>query len=209
MWQQGFDSPRGCSNMKIAVIADIHDNFHNLVSALKIIEQKQIKQIIFLGDFINNGIAKVLANSPIPVFAVWGNNDGDKAVLMKTSLEPESNLTISENVYDFLEFDNKKIFATHYPDIAKPMAKSGDYDVVFYGHNHLKNLDKVGKCIVCNPGELSGHKTGQIGFAIYDTKNNKIDFIEINDSVVVKTKEAEEYLKNFDFKSSKSKGHRY
>ncbi len=209
MWQQGFDSPRGYSSMKIAVIADIHDNFHNLVSALKIIEQKQIKQIIFLGDFINNGIAKVLANFRIPVFAVWGNNDGDKFAITRTSLSQGSNLTVSENIYDFLEFDGKKIFATHYPDIAKPMAKSGDYDVVFYAHNHLKNLDKVGDCLICNPGELSGHKTGQIGFAIYDTKSNQIEFVEIKDSVIVKTKEVKEYLKDFDFKSSKSKRHQY
>jgi len=199
--------------MKIAIIADIHDNFHNLVSALKIVEQRQIDQIIFLGDFINNGIATILSKSKIPIFAVWGNNDGDKATLMKTSLQKGSNLTISENVYDFLEFDNKKIFITHYPDIAKSMVKSGDYDVVFYAHNHLKDLDKVDKCIVCNPGELSGHKTGNIGFAIYDTKNDEIEFVEVNDPVIVKTKEAEEYikkhLKSFDFKSTEHKSHQY
>jgi len=195
--------------MKIAIISDIHDNFHNLVSALKIIEERKPEQIIFLGDFINNGIAKILANFKVPVFAVWGNNDGDKAAIKETSLKPGSNLKISENIYDFLEFDGKKIFLTHYPDIAKQMAKSGEYDIVFYGHNHLKNLDKIGDCIVCNPGEICAQKTGQAGFVIYDTKDNEIEFVEIEDSIRAKTEAVKKYLKDFDFKSSKSKGHQY
>jgi len=118
--------------MKIAIIADIHDNFHNLVLTLKIIKEKEVEQIIFLGDFINNGIAGTLAASKIPVFAVFGNNDGDKAAIVKTSLDHKSNLKMSGNTYDFLEFDGKKIFITHHPELAEPMAKSGEYDAVFY-----------------------------------------------------------------------------
>ena len=47
--------------MRVAIISDIHENFHNLIIALKEIEKEECEQIIFLGDFINNGIAKVLA----------------------------------------------------------------------------------------------------------------------------------------------------
>jgi len=73
--------------MKVAIISDIHDNFHNLILVLKKIREDQdIKRIIFLGDFINNGIAKILAGSDIAVHAIWGNNDGDKSILTKTSL---------------------------------------------------------------------------------------------------------------------------
>jgi len=195
--------------MKIAIISDIHDNFHNTVIALKIVEERQLEQIIFLGDFICNGIAKILAGSKVPVFAVWGNNDCGNGELMRTALKPGSNLKMSKNVYDFVEYDSKKIFITHYPDLARSMAESGKYDAVFYGHNHLKNLDKIGKCIVCNPGEISANKTGQAHFAIYDTKKNDIEIIELKDSITTKTKEAQDYLKDFDFKSTGSKRHKY
>lgn len=195
--------------MKIAIISDIHDNFHNIILALKDIKKRKVNQIIFLGDFINGGIAKVLAESPIPIFAIWGNNDGDKTMITKTSLHEKSNLTVSENIYDFLEFDNRKIFITHYPDLAKPMAKTGIYDAVFYGHNHKKNEDKIGDCLVVNPGEISAHKTGVATFVIYDTKKNNVDFIELKNSVTYKTKVVDEYMKTSTFEFSKSKRHQY
>lgn len=193
--------------MKIAIISDIHENFHNIILALRKIEQERCEQVIFLGDFMNNGIAKVLAASKIPIFAVWGNNDGDKAVITKTSLNSNSNLTVSDSIYDFLEFDGRKIFASHYPDIAKPMAKSGEYDAVFYGHNHIKNEEKIGDCLVVNPGEISAHKTGEATFAIYDTKTNTSESITLDNSISLLTNEVEEYLKQVDFEFSKSKRH--
>ncbi len=196
--------------MKVAIMSDIHDNFHNLILVLKKIKKnKDIKKIIFLGDFINNGIAKILAGSDIPVHAIWGNNDGDKSVLIKTSLSPKSNLAIADNVYDFLEIEGRKIFITHYPDIAKPMAKSGEFDAVFYGHNHIKNKDRIGDCLVVNPGEISGHKNSQISFAIYDTEKNNADIIEVEGGVFVKNKEVEEYLDKIGFEFSKTKSHQY
>jgi len=196
--------------MKVAIISDIHDNFHNLILVLKKIKKnKDIKKIIFLGNFINNGIAKILAGLNIPVRAIWGNNDGDKSAITKTSLNTKSNMTTADNVYDFLEIENRKIFITHYPDIAKPMAKSGEFDAVFYGHNHIKNKDRIGDCLVVNPGEVSGHKNSQISFAIYDTEKNNADIIDVEGGVFVKNKEVEEYLDDLGFDFSKSKGHQY
>jgi len=64
--------------MKIAIISDIHENFHNLILALQEIEKHDIEQIICLGDLMNAGIAKILATQKIPVFMIWGNNDGEK-----------------------------------------------------------------------------------------------------------------------------------
>ena len=196
--------------MKVAIISDIHDNFHNLILVLKKIKKnKDIKKIIFLGNFINNGIAKILAGLNIPVRAIWGNNDGDKSAITKTSLNTKSNMTTADNVYDFLEIENRKIFITHYPDIAKPMAKSGEFDAVFYGHNHIKNKDRIGDCLVVNPGEVSGHKNSQISFAIYDTEKNDAEIIDVEGGVFVKNKEVEEYLDDLGFDFSKSKGHQY
>ncbi|MFH1253605.1 MAG: YfcE family phosphodiesterase [Candidatus Uhrbacteria bacterium] len=174
--------------MKIAVISDIHENYHNLLLALKEIKKRKIKQIIFLGDFINGGLAKVLAASAIPTFAIWGNNDGDKVVITKTSMGKGSNLTMSDNVYDFLVFDKRKIFITHFPDLTKPMAQSGIFDAVFYGHDHNKSKTLIGNCLIVNPGEISAHKTGVATFAIYDTQKNDIDFIELKKAVSLKTK---------------------
>ncbi len=181
--------------MKIAIISDVHENLHNLILALREIEEKNAEQIIFLGDFINNGIAMFLANSSIPVFAVWGNNDGNKVAITKTSLTDKSNLTISNNIYDFLEFDGRKIFITHFHDIVDSIAKSGDFDAVFYGHDHVKNKHIVGDCLVVNPGEISASKTGEASYAIYDTEKNDVEFFEVKDHVTLRTDIIEDYHK--------------
>lgn len=191
--------------MKIAIISDVHENLHNLILALKRIEQEKCDQIIFLGDFMNNAVAKVMAASKTPIFAVWGNNDGDRSALTKTALNPNGNLIISDGNYDFVEFEEKKLFITHYPDLAKPMAKSGEYDAVFYGHNHLKNKEKINGCLVLNPGEISAHKTGEATLAIYETETNDAEIITLENAVTLLTKEVEEYLKNADFEFSKTK----
>jgi len=61
--------------MKIAIISDVHENFHNLVLALNQFQKIWVEKILFLWDFINNWIAKIMAASPIPIFAIWWNND--------------------------------------------------------------------------------------------------------------------------------------
>lgn len=180
--------------MKIAVISDIHENSHNLVLFLKEIPKHDIQSIVFLGDFINNGIAKALANAPVPVRAVWGNNDGGKVAIIKTSLTEGSNLTVGLETFDFLEIDNRKIFLTHYPMLAKPMAKSGDFDAVFFGHDHLANQEKINDCLLLNPGEISAHITGLATFAVYDTTTNSAEIFTLAKSRAISSPEASTYL---------------
>lgn len=180
--------------MKIAIISDIHDNFGNLVKALKIIKKKKPEQVVFLGDFCSNGIAKVLANFSIPIFAIWGNNDGDRTTILKTSLQQGSNLSIGTNIYEVVEFGGRKIFLSHFHDFARSIAKSGDFDAVFFGHTHERFKEFLGDCLLLNPGELSGHRTGEVGFAIYDTKMNDVEMIKIDEPILVKTKETNKYM---------------
>lgn len=172
--------------MKIAIISDIHENYHNLQKALEKIKDTGAEQIICLGDLINPGFAKLFAKSDIPVFSLWGNNDGEKVLITKVSLGEGSNLTMSDKTYDFLEIGERKLFLTHFEDLAKSMAKSGDYDAVFYGHNHEKSKEKINDCLVLNPGELSTHKTGIASFAIYNTETNDADIIEIENPLITK-----------------------
>jgi hypothetical protein len=194
--------------MKIAVISDIHDNAHNLVLALEEINQKEVKQIYFLGDFVGAGISKILINSSIPVYAIWGNNDGDRVVITKFSLEENSNMSVGFDTYDVVDIDNKKIFLTHYPLIANIIAKSGEFDAVFYGHDHLKSKEKIGDCLVLNPGEIGAYKTGIGSYAIYDTKTNDAEIFEIEGAITTNTPEAKKKFEEMKFKWSSQKSHK-
>ncbi len=181
--------------MKIAIISDIHENFHNLILALQAMEQHDIEQILCLGDLMNSGIAKLLATQDIPVFMIWGNNDGERVEIVQAAMRDNSQLTISTNTYDFIELGGRHIFISHYDDLAVPMAQSGKYDAVFYGHNHIEAVDQTGDCWVVNPGEIAASKTKRATFAIYDTEAHTVDIIELQNTISLKTPLMEEYFK--------------
>lgn len=195
--------------MRIAILSDVHENFHNLILALESIRNTDCEKIIFLWDFINAWIAKLFAYFPAPTFAVWWNNDWDKCTITKVALGSNSNLEISNNVYDFLEIDWKRIFITHFADLAKPMAKSWEYDLVLYWHNHEKNIDKIWNCIILNPGEISAHKTWNSTFAIFDTKTSNIEMIELENIVTTKTELSDEYKSDVWLKFNIDKSRKY
>jgi putative phosphoesterase len=194
--------------MKIAVISDIHDNAHNIVLALEEISKTDVEQIYFLGDFVGAGISKILINSSIPVYAIWGNNDGDRVIITKFSLEEGSNMSVGFDTYDVVEIENRKIFLTHYPLIANTMAKSGDFDAVFYGHDHLKSKERIGECLVLNPGEIGAYKTGIGSYAIYDTETNDAEIFEIKNAITTNTPEAKKKFEEMKFKWSSQKSHK-
>ena len=181
--------------MKIAIISDIHENFHNLILALQEMGTHNIQQIICLGDLMNSGIAKLLATQAIPVFMIWGNNDGEKVEITLAAKRAQSKLTVSTKVYDFLELGGRKIFISHYEDLAEPMAKSGAYDAVFYGHTHIAQKAQIKDCWVVNPGEISAGKTKKATFAIYDTVENEVEMITLKASITLKTPLMEAYFK--------------
>lgn len=195
--------------MKVAIISDIHENFHNLTLFFKEIEGRDIKKIIFLGDFINNWIAKMLAWSKIPVYAIWGNNDGDKVAITKTSLSQGSNLEVWFATFDVIDIWERKVFITHYPMLARPMAKSGDFDAVFCGHDHKCLIENIDSCLLVNPGEVSAHKTKKATFAIYDSETNKAKLIELSWSITVKSDLADKHREESGFVFSKSRSHWY
>lgn len=194
--------------MKVAVISDIHDNDHNLVLTLeKISNQEKVEQILFLGDFVGAAIARILVSCPVPTFAIWGNNDGDKVSITKFSLGKKSNLTVGFDTFDTYEIDRRKLFLTHYPLIAKPMARSGDFDAVLYGHDHLKNKEWIGNCLVLNPGEVGAYKTGVCSFAIYNTAENDAKIIEVENSITTNTELVKGTFEKIKLKWSQQKSH--
>jgi putative phosphoesterase len=181
--------------MKIGIIADIHENFHNLILALEEMDRSGVEQIICLGDLMNDGIAKVLALSSIPVFTIWGNNDGDKVAITKTAMKDGSNLTVHDRTYHFMNVDNRIIFITHYDDLATTVATSGLYDAVFYGHTHLPKTEKINNTLVVNPGELAAQKTGNATFAVYDTKSNDTTVFTLDHAISLKTAMVDEFFR--------------
>ena len=163
--------------MKIAVISDTHDNKEAIERAFRLIEDKGIKLTLHLGDiispFVSDFIKSVYSGK---VIALLGNNDGEKFFLKKKF--ELNGFELKELKPVKLELEGKKIIMMHEPIEVDSLAKSGDFDVILYGHLHKIDKRKVGKTLILNPGEACGYLTGRRTFAILDLDKMEAEVIE-------------------------------
>ncbi|MBI3559058.1 YfcE family phosphodiesterase [Candidatus Gottesmanbacteria bacterium] len=171
--------------MKIALISDIHDNEHNLREAIKVIKENNINEIIALGDYCYPGIIRYFISTGLKFRGIFGNNDGDRAGMMQDAMKNNGQVVLARGEFDEYEIDSSKIFVTHYPQIAEEMASSGKYNVVFYGHDHIFRSEKLANgCLIFNPGEISGLKTGAVSLGIWDSVSHEGSKIEIQNPLL-------------------------
>lgn len=168
--------------MKIAIISDIHDHIGNLDKALRLIHQHRCGYLLALGDYCAPFTVMRLTEVNLPTSAVFGNNDGDQAGIILSS---SNKIDFSPLNQEFKEVKlaGGKIAFCHYPKLAYLIAKSGDYDVVFYGHTHIKDLQDINNTILCNPGAICGIVAGKVAkasFAIFETDNKQLEFIDFD-----------------------------
>lgn len=143
--------------MKIGVISDSHDNLPNLKKALEWLNKEKIKLVLHCGDISSQetiDFANKIFKGDIKY--VKGNADFD--LDLPDSMEHQ--------------YNSKKIAFAHFPDIAKKLAQSGKFDLVFYGHTHRPWDEKVGNCHMINPGEIAG-QFYKPSFTVYNTATGK------------------------------------
>ncbi len=149
--------------MKLGVMADSHDNLPAVRAAVELFRQLQVARVVHAGDFVAPFAVEPLADAGCPVLGVFGNNDGERVVLaerFRAIGEIYPNLAT-------LELAGRRIGAVHYPELAEPLAASGRFDLVVYGHTHRLDERRDG-CLLLNPGEVGGWLTGRSTAAVVD-----------------------------------------
>lgn len=158
--------------MKIAIISDVHDNLDNLGKVLDYCEDNDITRLICCGDFCSPFVISALGESDIHVYAVFGNNDGDRFAMKAIAENYPKIQLFGEYIGEesnVLIIDGLNFGATHYEFYARTMAKTGWYEAVFYGHTHAYHKQKYGSSLLMNPGEVAG-LFNEASFAVFDTE---------------------------------------
>ena len=165
--------------MKVAVISDTHDNWPNLKKTCSYFKKKEINILIHCGDLCAPAtLRKCLAvEFEGQIHIIKGNVDGDQYLNYKRAMEFDNISLYHEEIGEF-EIDGRKIAIQHYPKLARGLACTGDYNAVFYGHDHIKHQEKISETLLANPGNLCDIKA-PASFGIYDTKDNKIEIIDL------------------------------
>jgi len=161
--------------MKIAVLSDSHDNIWKLDAAMEILQRAEA--VLHCGDLCSPFMIKRMGEGiQAPIHIVWGNNDGDRFNILKVAQNYKQ--IYIEGPYAELELGGREIAMTHYPQIACAAARSRQFDLVCYGHDHTAHQEKVGDCLVLNPGELMGLQ-GRSTVACIDLETMQAEVIDI------------------------------
>lgn len=158
--------------MKIAIMSDTHDNVPFTEKAIEYFNANAFEYLFHAGDFVAPFTAKLLNDFKGKVFAVFGNNDGDKNHLRKV-------LSGIEVAPYTMTLGGRKIILVH--DLLDVKDKDiEDADVVIYGHSHKSYIERRGDTLLINPGECSGWITGKHTVAVADIHERTAEIIDLN-----------------------------
>ena len=174
--------------MKVGIIADTHDNLAAISKAVEIFNEEGIELLVHAGDFVAPFTVQPFRKLKAPLVGIFGNNDGDK-LLLKGMYKENGVGELYEDPYEFELAAKKKIIVTHRPMIVNPLAASGMYDIVVYGHTHKAVIEQYstgdnggeegGKTWVINPGECCGYITGRKTVALLDLEKEEARIVEL------------------------------
>ncbi|MGA2481305.1 MAG: metallophosphoesterase [Spirochaetia bacterium] len=163
--------------MKIGVLSDTHDHLTNIRKAVEIFSKNGVEALIHGGDFCSPFVMaefKPLADAGLKMHAVFGNNDGDRVLLVRRAGDF---CTFSDGVLK-VTLGGKKIVVLHYPDLGDDLFQLGSYDLVIYGHNHKVRVEGREKKLL-NPGSCSGYLTDGATVALVDTAGMDVEIVRL------------------------------
>jgi uncharacterized protein len=172
--------------MRIGIISDIHDHLHNLRPAIAYLGENT-DLLVCCGDLCSPFVMDELRKYSGPVHIIFGNNDAD---LFRITRKSDARLQVHGEFLE-LNLDGFKIAANHFDNIAGPIARSGLYQLVCFGHNHRFSLERFGETVALNPGTLMGTAFGPAGaepvpvtFATFDTKTGQPALYRLSAGVI-------------------------
>lgn len=153
--------------MKYMVISDIHGGIDELNSVIDIYYKEHCSKLLILGDLFNYGIdlnKENIINSLNlmcdNIIAVRGNCDNDIR-----------NILFDMPYINNIILNDKKILLTHGHLYSKEYLSKLNSDIVFLGHSHVNDIDKINNKLFVNPGSIYKSRKGNNSFALVDEEN--------------------------------------
>lgn len=157
----------------VAVVSDTHDDLKNIREFLDILKNYDIKTIIHCGDMTSSETADFfLTNFSGDVHLIAGNAIINEPVVAN-HCQTSGHCQFYSNFGELTIADWHLAFC-HFPELAKNLVASGDYNFVFYGHTHKPWLEQKAGIFMVNPGTLKGDLR-QASFALWDSSTGKIE----------------------------------
>jgi hypothetical protein len=152
--------------MKLAIVADIHDNLPYLTAFLALAKKEKITELLICGDV---GSLETLETIPKKqfkkIYFVFGNADN-----FSPEDVPKHIINLGES--GIITIDHKTIGLCHEPYKIVETHRGVSLlnqkpDVIFYGHTHKPWVEVKNHTMLINPGTLGGVFSAST-FAVWD-----------------------------------------
>ncbi|MEM4632162.1 MAG: metallophosphoesterase [Pyrobaculum sp.] len=165
--------------MLVGVVSDSHDDVDSIKKAGEALKRRGVSLVIHAGDWVSPFTARFLREAlgeGIRVVGVWGNNEGERPYFLENA--KRFGVEILGEAGE-LEAAGRKVAVYHgtSPILLNALVKSGLYDVVVYGHTHKAVIERVGKTLVVNPGELCGCLTNRSTYAVLNLESLEAELV--------------------------------
>ena len=168
--------------MRIAILSDSHDHIPNLRRAVRQANIEGAEMLLHCGDLISPFMLAQLSAFHGQVHLIYGNNTGDQQLITAQCASVYDNI-IHHGFHADIQAGALRIALNHYPELARAIALSGVYDLVCCGHNHVYAVERLGKSLLINPGDLLGKDT-EPAFALLDTDDGSVRRIIAGEKLV-------------------------
>lgn len=161
--------------MLIGICSDSHDHVEHIKKAVSVFREKKAVKVIHAGDYCSPFTIPLFRG--LSLHGIFGNNDGDKYLLMKKF--DEIGATLHGDFFSF-EQDKLKIAVYHgtYTELKESLEMCNHYDVVISGHTHEARVDTLESTLSINPGSVHGFDRDPL-VALFDTETRQVKFIEL------------------------------
>lgn len=160
--------------MKVGVISDTHDRLPTFRRAIALFKRLQVAAVFHAGDYIAPFAARLIAADvlPMPLYGVFGNNDGERAGLQ----------TVLPGLVEGplrVELGGRTLVLHHFIDWLEPGDMAGA-DVVITGHTHDVVNERRADRLLLNPGECCGWVGARCTVALLDLERVEAEIVEVH-----------------------------
>jgi putative phosphoesterase len=152
----------------VGLFSDSHDCLPKIKEAVAKINAEPVELVLHAGDYSAPFVTDYFGPLRVRMIGVFGNNDAEKELLRSRFAQAGHEI---RGRFAEVQAGSTRIALTHgdEEDLLKHLTSCGSYDVVVHGHSHKASVNKQGRRLVINPGELCGYLTGECTFVILDT----------------------------------------
>lgn len=169
--------------VRVAVVSDTHDNWPALDSLCRRLADSGCTHLLHCGDVCAPlTLLRLLDAFTGQVDLVAGNVDGDH-YLMSTRTAGRMNFRFHGAELADITIGERRIAMQHYPRLARALGAGGEYDAVFYGHDHVAHVERISAAgrsvLLANPGTLSAMGKAAT-YGLYHPASNDLELIELD-----------------------------